>query len=89
MLSVFVIGAPNKTELDKLVDQWHVAAGKSDYNAYFDFMDKGFIFIGTAAHFSKQDLGGDSALSNLWAEYCSFSRRGGGYGVNVPPKVSL
>ena len=48
MLSMSVIGAPNKTELDKLVDQWHVAAGKSDYNAYFDFMDKGFIFIGTA-----------------------------------------
>ena len=47
-LSLFVTGVPNKIELDKLVDQWHVAAGKNDYNAYFDFMDKGFIFIGTA-----------------------------------------
>lgn len=48
MFSLSLIGAPKKGELDKLVDQWHVSAATNDFNAYFDFMDKGFIFIGTA-----------------------------------------
>ncbi len=58
MLSLFILGKPNKTELDKLVDQWHVSASTNDFKAYFDFMDDGFIFIGTAPNerWNKSDF---------------------------------
>lgn len=29
------------------MDKWHLAAAKADYNAYFDFMNEDFVFLGT------------------------------------------
>ena len=35
-------------ELNLLVDAWHLAATKADFNAYFEKTDDSFIFLGTA-----------------------------------------
>jgi hypothetical protein len=35
-------------ELDVLIDDWHMAASRADYTAYFGVMDRTFIFLGTA-----------------------------------------
>lgn len=35
-------------ELNKFMDDWHIAAGQADYSCYFDVMDESFIFLGTA-----------------------------------------
>ena len=38
----------NETEkIDELVDAWHLAAASSNFEAYFDFMDERFVFLGT------------------------------------------
>ena len=36
------------TSLDKIVDNWHLAAAEANYDAYFGAMDESFIFLGTA-----------------------------------------
>jgi hypothetical protein len=35
-------------ELNLLVDSWHLAASKADFNAYFEKTGDSFIFLGTA-----------------------------------------
>ena len=35
-------------ELNKFMDDWHVAAGKANYDGYFGVMDESFVFLGTA-----------------------------------------
>lgn len=40
--------AQNSDELDKFVDDWHMAATKADFEAYFGKMSEEFIFLGTA-----------------------------------------
>lgn len=37
-----------QSELDVLIDNWHLAATKADFDAYFGAMDDSFIFLGTA-----------------------------------------
>ncbi|WP_083261278.1 nuclear transport factor 2 family protein [Crocinitomix algicola] len=39
--------APSSVALDRLMDQWHHDVGIFDFDAYFDFMSEGFIFLGT------------------------------------------
>lgn len=43
---------------DDIVDQWHLAASKADYSAYFGAMDDSFIFLGTAPgeRWSKEEF---------------------------------
>ena len=38
----------NAQSLDSLVNQWHKSAAKSNFDAYFNFMDTAFVFLGTA-----------------------------------------
>lgn len=45
---VFVFTTIAQTELDKFVDNWHLAASKADFNTYFNAMDNDFVFLGTA-----------------------------------------
>lgn len=35
-------------ELNSLLDNWHLAAAKADFDSYFGLMDTSFIFLGTA-----------------------------------------
>ena len=35
-------------QLDKLIDDWHLAATEANYEAYFGPMDETFVFLGTA-----------------------------------------
>ena len=35
-------------QLDKLVDDWHLAAAGANFDGYFGWMSKDFIFLGTA-----------------------------------------
>ncbi len=46
----------NGQNLDSLVNQWHRAAGESNFEQYFNFMDSSFVFLGTAPEerWSKQ-----------------------------------
>ena len=37
-----------KTDLDRVIDNWHLAATNADYDTYFGLMDKSFVFLGTA-----------------------------------------
>jgi hypothetical protein len=48
VIALPILGKPHKTELDQLVDQWHQSAATANFDAYFDFMDDAFVFIGTA-----------------------------------------
>lgn len=36
------------SKIDKLVDDWHLAAANADYEGYFGSMNESFIFLGTA-----------------------------------------
>lgn len=38
---------PNKKELHKLIDQWHMAAAEANFDKYFEFIATDGIFIGT------------------------------------------
>lgn len=44
--------------LDSLVNQWHKAAGQTNFDNYFNFMDSSFVFLGTAPgeRWNKQDF---------------------------------
>ena len=37
-----------QTDLDKLVDNWHLAAAQANLSDYTAFMDDSFVFLGTA-----------------------------------------
>lgn len=39
---------PETKQLDQLIDEWHLAASKADFEGYFDKMADQAIFIGTA-----------------------------------------
>ncbi len=48
-LVLFSFGKERKIVLlNKLVDQWHEAASKADFDNYFSLMDDDFVFLGTA-----------------------------------------
>lgn len=57
---LFIITPPSKdvTTLNKLVDDWHLAATNADFDAYFGAMDESFIFLGTAPgeRWNKKDF---------------------------------
>lgn len=40
---------PNKQSISAVLDQWHLAAASADYEAYFGFMSKQSVFLGTDA----------------------------------------
>ncbi|QCX54216.1 nuclear transport factor 2 family protein [Elizabethkingia sp. JS20170427COW] len=39
----------NETQIDKLLTEWHLAASRSDFNAYFHAFTKDAVYIGTDA----------------------------------------
>lgn len=45
---VLILPIYGQAELDTFINNWHLAAAKADYTAYFDAMDSSFIFLGTA-----------------------------------------
>ena len=42
------VSAYTQKNLDKFIDDWHLAATQANFNAYFGAMDTTFIFLGTA-----------------------------------------
>ncbi len=48
-----------KQEVTQLLDEWHLAAAKADFNSYMNKMADGAIFVGTAAeeHWTKEQFG--------------------------------
>lgn len=52
LVSVFtanLFAQDDKAEINKLMDNWHLAAAQADLEAYFGAMDDNSIFIGTDA----------------------------------------
>lgn len=53
LLILFILGSFTRdkqkeiTQIDQLLDNWHLAAANADFNGYFDKMDESFIFLGT------------------------------------------
>lgn len=45
---LFFLGKDPTAEVNKLVDDWHLAATNADFNGYFDKMHESSVFIGTA-----------------------------------------
>jgi len=43
-----VLFSYGQTELDKIIDQWHLDATNAKFEAYFDAMTEDFVFLGTA-----------------------------------------
>lgn len=41
--------SPDKEEVSRVLDQWHEAAGKADFEEYFGLMAENSIYIGTDA----------------------------------------
>ena len=37
-----------QSELDKLVDAWHLAASNASFDSYFEVVTDDFVFLGTA-----------------------------------------
>lgn len=37
-----------QSELDKFIDDWHLAASEANFDNYFGAMDDSFVFLGTA-----------------------------------------
>lgn len=56
--SVFAQESKQLTELNQLIDQWHVSAAKADFKQYFDVTANDFVFLGTAPgeRWSKVDF---------------------------------
>ena len=48
LVTSLFISMSNAQELDSLINNWHKAAGKADYNAFFGLMDKSLVYLGTA-----------------------------------------
>lgn len=83
LLLLFTIGISlnGSSQLDKLIDDWHLAASKADFNAYFSLMDESFVFLGTAPgerwkkeafstfckpHFDKAQAWDFKAKNRIW-----------------------
>jgi len=47
-LSLISFAQKEEQQLNQLIDNWHKAAGKADFESYFGLMDASFIFLGTA-----------------------------------------
>ncbi|MES2589549.1 MAG: nuclear transport factor 2 family protein [Bacteroidota bacterium] len=47
-LTSFTFIKDDVKELDKFVNDWHLAAANADFSAYFDKLDESSIYIGTA-----------------------------------------
>ncbi len=60
ILATFSVNA--QTELDQLIDNWHLAAAKADFDGYFGAMDESFVFLGTAPgeRWTKEEFAGFS-----------------------------
>ena len=48
LLFVVFLSYYGSSQLDQFIDEWHAAASKADFNAYFGVMDESFVFLGTA-----------------------------------------
>jgi hypothetical protein len=42
------VTAFSQKNLDQFIDDWHLAATQTNFNAYFGAMDTSFVFLGTA-----------------------------------------
>lgn len=49
LASVTVVGQNEKKAIDELLDAWHLAASKADFDGYFSKMTDDGVFIGTDA----------------------------------------
>ncbi|MCL6274553.1 nuclear transport factor 2 family protein [Muricauda sp. 2012CJ35-5] len=49
LASVTVVGQNGKKAIDELLDAWHLAASKADFDGYFSKMTDDGVFIGTDA----------------------------------------
>jgi hypothetical protein len=52
-------GIKNSTgDIHRLLDKWHAAAGRADYDSYFDMLSADAIFMGTDAteHWNKKQF---------------------------------
>ena len=49
LMTQFSFGQSEKENVNKVMDLWHRAAGKANFEEYFDLMDDSSIFIGTDA----------------------------------------
>ncbi|MGB5188604.1 nuclear transport factor 2 family protein [Robiginitalea sp.] len=47
-----------KKAIENILDSWHKAAANADFNAYFELMSEGSVFVGTdaAEHWNKQEF---------------------------------
>lgn len=57
-LLFFTFSSKAQTELDKIVDQWHLDATNTNFDNYFDVLTENFIFLGTAPgeRWTKKDF---------------------------------
>ncbi|MCL6266986.1 nuclear transport factor 2 family protein [Flagellimonas myxillae] len=46
---IFAHGQSDKEQIDQLLDAWHLAAAKADYEGYFSKMTADGVFLGTDA----------------------------------------
>jgi len=42
-----ISGGVDHTQIGRQLDDWHAAASRGDYEAYFDMTTEGFVFMGT------------------------------------------
>jgi hypothetical protein len=47
LLFTSTVSFSQESLIDSLLDNWHLAAAKSDFKKYFDFMNDDFVFLGT------------------------------------------
>lgn len=57
-LLLFTFTSKAQTELDKIVDQWHLDATNTNFDGYFEVLTDNFIFLGTAPseRWTKEDF---------------------------------
>jgi len=48
LLFVYHFSSAQLTELDQIVDHWHLNASNANFEDYFEIMTENFIFLGTA-----------------------------------------
>ncbi|MGI9546136.1 MAG: nuclear transport factor 2 family protein [Flavobacteriaceae bacterium] len=49
IISMHFYGQTNTEPIEKVIDQWHLAAAQADFEAYFSMMTSEAVFIGTDA----------------------------------------
>uniref|UniRef100_UPI00404AE195 nuclear transport factor 2 family protein n=1 Tax=Fluviicola sp. TaxID=1917219 RepID=UPI00404AE195 len=47
MLQFKLPSTSDSTELDQLVDNWHLAASQANFDNYFKLVSENFVFLGT------------------------------------------